>query len=354
MTDSDADHSEGRPAGAGLPDPIGPRVSVVIPCHNSLRWLPATIDAVLAQTWSDFEVVVVDDGGSDDLASWCAEVADARIRCIRQGNAGVSAARNRGVDEARGRLVAFCDSDDVWLPGALGALVERYDEASATGDPSFPGAEVGLVYGWYQVADSDGSPTGRVAAYRFEGDAWEDLVLINPIGASATLIPKQVFESVGGFVDNRDRFPVDVEDWDLWLRIAEHHRLAVVPEVLYHYRRHDSNSSTAVDSLERAYRDLLERTFAGKSAMRQQLLAPATANMEITLGWQSLNDLGDPARALAYRTSAVRHHAGVRRGVEYWRLGLAATAARLFGQGGFSLVRSFVGRARRALGLSRS
>ena len=334
---------------------VSPRVSVVIPCHNSLGLLPETVDAVLGQSFRDLEVVLVDDGGDDDLAGWCESVADPRMRCVRQQNAGVSAARNLGISVSRGELVAFCDSDDVWVPHALDALVARYDEAvGETVAGSAPAGEVGLVYGWYQVADSEGVPTGRVAAYRIEGDAWEDLVRVNPVGASATLVPRAVLDSVGGFIDNRDRFPVDVEDWDLWLRIAQDHRLAVVPEVLYHYRRHDSNSSVAVDSLESAYRDLLERTFAGQPQRRQWLCAPATANMELTLGWQSLNDLGDAPRALRYRRSALRHFPGVRREVEYWRLGLAAGATRTFGQVGFRIIRNTVGRLRRSLGLRRS
>ncbi len=92
-------------------------------------------------------------------------------------------------------------------------MVSRYDELG--GAPM-----VGLVYGWYQVVDAEGVPTGRVEAYDAEGDVWERFATANPVGMSATLVPTAVFGAVGGFEVNREEFPIDVEDWDLWIRIA--------------------------------------------------------------------------------------------------------------------------------------
>jgi glycosyltransferase involved in cell wall biosynthesis len=317
---------------------------VVIPCYNSLRWLPQTLDAVRGQSFGDLEVVLVDDGGDDDLAGWAAGLGDERVRVVRQDNAGVSAARNRGVAEARGELVAFCDSDDVWVPDALARMVARYDD-----DPA-----VGLVYGWYDVVDAEGRPTGRVEAFTDEGEVWERFVTANPVGMSATLVPRRVFEELGGFEENRDRFPVDVEDWEMWIRIAARHRVAVVPEVLYHYRRHDSNSSTDVASLDAAYRHLLTKVFADQPPERAALASVATARVEMILGWQSLNDDGDVGRATGYRRSAARHHPAVRRLPDYWRLGIAATAMRVAGRRGYALVRSAAGAGRLLAGARRT
>ncbi|MFV0316241.1 MAG: glycosyltransferase family 2 protein [Microthrixaceae bacterium] len=329
-----------------------PRVSVVIPCYNSLRWLPETMQRVLSQSFADFEAILVDDGGDDDLAGWVESLGDPRVRVVRQDNAGVSAARNRGIDEARGELVAFLDSDDLWFAHTLGALVGRYDEVIGEGDG---GPRVGLVYGWYQVADEAGSAVGRTEAYEVEGDAWEGFVVSNPVGPSATLVPKAVLVDVGGFEVNRDEFPVDVEDWELWIRIAAAgYRVALVRDVLYLYRRHDSNSSVDVASLDKAYRRLLAKVFEGQPPLRRSLLPRAVARVDMILAWQSLNDLRDAQMASAYRRSARRHFPGARREVEYWRLGLAIAVARLMGQGGFDLVRSSAGGLRRVFGLTRS
>jgi glycosyltransferase involved in cell wall biosynthesis len=317
-----------------------PRVTVVVPCYNSLRWLPETLDSIRAQTFADFEVVLVDDGGSDDLAGWASGLGDPRLRVVRQANAGVSAARNRGVAEARGELVAFCDSDDLWEAVTLERLLDRFDE-----DPT-----VGLVYGWYDVIQGEGEPTGRVEAYDWEGEIWERLVTANAIPLSAAMLPRSVFESLGGFRVNRDRFPIDVEDWELWLRLADGHRVSVVKEVLMHHRRHDDNStSSSVDSLDSAYRHLLQTAFEDQPAERLALRPLATARAEMLLGWHSLVDDEDAARALAYRRSAVRHLPELRRGTEYWRLGAAATALRLTGPRGHHAVRSAARRVRRLL-----
>jgi glycosyltransferase involved in cell wall biosynthesis len=313
---------------------------VVVPCFNSLRWLPETLASILAQGHPDFEVVLVDDGGSDDLAGWAARLGDPRVRVVRQENAGVSAARNRGVAEARGELVAFCDSDDLWEAFTLERLVGRFDD-----DPS-----VGLVYGWHDVIDGDGRPTGRLCAYDWEGDIWERLVTANAVPMSAALVPKAVFTELGGFRVNRDRFPIDVEDWELWIRLADRHRVAVVKEVLMHHRRHDTNStSSSVDSLDAAYRCLLQTAFEGQSPQRLALRPIATARAEMLLGWHSLVDDEDARRALAYRRSAARHHPPLRRSGDYWRLGAAAGTRRLAGPSAYELVRTVARRVRRRL-----
>ncbi|MCX7013771.1 MAG: glycosyltransferase family A protein [Candidatus Sumerlaeota bacterium] len=103
--------------------PDFPMVSVVIPTYNRFRWVPEAIDSVLAQTFKDFEVIVVDDGSTDNTRETLLRYGD-RIRYLHQDNAGVSAARNRGILEARGEWITFLDSDDVWLPNRLAVLVE--------------------------------------------------------------------------------------------------------------------------------------------------------------------------------------------------------------------------------------
>lgn len=319
------------------------RVSVVIPCHNSLRWLPETLDSVLVQTFGDFEVVLVDDGGTDDLVSWAGGLDDTRVRVVRQGNAGVAAARNRGIEAARGELIAFCDSDDLWVPHALEAMVRRHDE-----DPS-----VGLVFGWYDVVLADGSSTGRVEAWDLDGEVWDDFVLGNPVGMSATLVPAKVFDELGGFKVNRDRFPIDVEDWEMWIRIASTHPVSVVRDVLYHHRRHDSNSSDALESLELAYRHLLADVFEGQPPQRRALQGRATAHVDMILGWHSLNDEFDPERALGYRRSALRHDRRRLTSPDYWRLGLAARTMGTLGRSTFERVQAGARAGRRLLRLRR-
>lgn len=317
-------------------------VSVVVPCHNSLAYLPETLDSVLAQDVdgskvSSFEVVLVDDGGDDDLAGWAAARGDDRVRVVRQDNAGVSAARNRGIESSRGELIAFCDSDDLWLPSTLADLAGAFDDD-----------RIGLAYGWYEVVDDQGRFLGSVHRSDWHGDIWDRLVTANPIGASGVMVRRAALDDVGVFAVNRDRFPVDVEDWELWIRIAATWRVGLVPRVVYRYRRHESNSSGDVESLEAAYRHLIEVVFADVSPERAAMRPHAECRAQMILGWQSLNDRQDPHRALGHLGAARERLPEVRRNPEYWRLWGAAMALRSTGRAGYGVVRSANAVVRRA------
>lgn len=319
------------------------RVSVVIPCHNSLRFLPETLDSVLDQSLppslvGEVEVVLVDDGGSDELTEWAAARGDDRVRVLRQPNGGVAAARNAGIAASVGELIAFCDSDDLWLPTTVADLVACFDR-----DP-----RIGLAYGWYAVVDEVGAPTGRVYRSEWEGDVWERFVTDNVVGASGVMVRREALDQVGVFAENRERFRIDVEDWELWIRIAASWPVGVARSVVYRYRRHGENSSTDVESLDAAYRHMLDVVFADVTPERAALRPRATAHCEMILAWQSLNDRHDPRRALTYLRSAAANEPDLRRRPEYWRLRLAASALAVTGEAGYGAVRSASQVARRA------
>ena len=319
------------------------RVSVVIPCFNSLQFLPETVDSVLAQDLppdlvDQVEVVLVDDGGSDSLAEWADARGDARVRVVRQANGGVAAARNTGIAASEGELIAFCDSDDLWLPTTVADLVRCFDR-----DP-----RIGLAYGWYAVVDEHGELTGRVYRSEWEGHVWERFVTDNVVGASGVMVRRDVLDEVGVFAVNRDRFRIDVEDWELWIRIAATWPVGLARSVVYHYRRHSQNSSSDVESLDSAYRNLLDVIFADVTPERAALRPRATAHTEMILAWQSLNDRHDPRRALSYLRRARTNQPDLFRTTEYWRLRLAASALAVTGEMGYRAVRSASAIARRA------
>lgn len=337
--DSRARRRVHRPAGRTLPVV---QVSVVVPCFNSLAYLPATLRSILDQDLpsgvTGYEVVLVDDGGDDDLAGWARSVGDDRVRVVRQDNAGVSAARNLGIASSGGELIAFCDSDDLWLPSTVADLVACFER-----DPG-----IGLAYGWYDVVDADGVPTGATHRSDGEGEIWELLVTTNPIGASGVMVARAALDDVGVFAENRERFRIDVEDWELWIRIAAKWRVGLARSVVYHYRRHGSNSSSDVESLDAAYQHLFDVVFADVSPDRAALRPLAMSRADVILAWQSLNDRREPARALTYLDRAARRWPPLRRTVEYWRLRLAATALRASGPRGYDVLRSANAGARRA------
>src|SRR2546422_14004 len=107
-------------------------ISVIIPTYNSVRFLTEAVDSVLAQTFSDFEILVIDDGSTDETQDVMRQYGSL-VRCIRQQNSGVAVARNRGITESRGRYVAFLDADDTWLADKLERQVNALSSESGAG-----------------------------------------------------------------------------------------------------------------------------------------------------------------------------------------------------------------------------
>ena len=231
-------------------------VSVVIPNYNYGRFLAQAVESVREQTLPVKEIIVVDDGSTDDSAEVLAGYG-AQIKVIRQRNEGVGAARNCGVQAATGDLVAFLDADDYWLPQKLELQVQRF-----LAEP-----DLGLIHCGMQIVDVAGNPL----AERLEGrEGWlaENLLTLKPgvvtTSGSAVMIPRAVFESVGGFDPNRLLHPS--EDWDLSYRIACRYKIGFVPEALVQYRQHGVNGHLNVRAMERAMMIAFAKAFSSSSA----------------------------------------------------------------------------------------
>ncbi len=209
-----------------------PLVSVIVPAFNAARFIEKTLRSVLAQTYEYFEVIVVDDGSDDQTPALiqALQQEDTRIRLIRQDNAGVAAARNKAIQMARGALIASIDADDLWFPQNLEKQVACMLEA---------GPSVGLVYSWSVDIDEQGRLLGSVHASNISGDVFSTLLVHNFLAnASCTLIRRAALEKVGLFnTEFKQQDAQGCEDWDLFLRVAEHYQFRVVPEFLVGYRK---------------------------------------------------------------------------------------------------------------------
>ncbi|MCE2469885.1 MAG: glycosyltransferase family 2 protein [Dehalococcoidia bacterium] len=198
-----------------------PKVSVIIPTHNRAALLPRAVNSVLAQTYADFELLIVDDCSSDDTPAVIAGFADPRVRAFRHDeNRGQSAAINTGIANARGEHVAFLDDDDEWRPTKLEGQVRLLDASPA---------DVGLVYGWMDSVDD---ATGRVMpTYRstVDGNIFEDALALDVPGPTIVLMVRaSAAREVGGFDARLSRY----DDADFICRIAERYKAAVLPEVV--------------------------------------------------------------------------------------------------------------------------
>ena len=182
-----------------------PLVSVIIPTYNRGWILKEAVDSVLAQDFKDYELIVVDDGSTDNTR----EIIDRYgrdLRVLEQSNQGVSAARNRGVAASAGKFVAFLDSDDLWLPQKLSRQLEFFD---ATSDARINQTEETWIRNGVRV-----NPKNR--HQKFSGMIFEQSLALCLVSPSAVMIEKTLFDIVGGF----DESLPACEDYDLWLRIS--------------------------------------------------------------------------------------------------------------------------------------
>jgi glycosyltransferase involved in cell wall biosynthesis len=216
-----------------------PLVSVIVPTYNSAGFIRESLDSVLAQTFKDFEIIVVDDGSTDDTAKLLAAYRDS-LRVIKKENGGPASARNAGIREARGELIAFQDADDLWTPDKLElqvACLAQHPEAALVHSDCihFDGER---TWGTHKERGYT-VPTGMV---------FDRLLTDHFIGMPAVLARRACLEAVGLF----DESLVGNEDYNLYLRLARKYPFQYVDKVLVRLRSHGQNLS---DNLEVMRRD---------------------------------------------------------------------------------------------------
>jgi len=236
---------------------VTPRISIVIPCHNYGRYLEHSIAAVFSQTIGDKEVIVIDDGSTDDTKQ---QVLSAQrrfgpdyVRYVYQNNQGVSSARNRGLLHSTGKYVIFLDADDFWEP----ELLEKEQQCF------LKNYDVGMVYCWHEYYDDkDGklypasTIMGNPSARNFH-----QLLLENSCAASSVMVRKDLIQQLGGF-DSRYS---NAADWHMWLRIASVSQIDVVEESLAYIRIHSANMSEDKLSMNRERLEIINELGAKHS-----------------------------------------------------------------------------------------
>jgi len=226
------------------------KVSVVIPIYNYGRFVAAAIQSVLEQTHPIAEIIVVDDGSTDNTAEAVARFG-AKVRYIKQENAGVCAARNNGVRNASGVFIAFLDADDIWYPEKIEKQMAKFAEDG----------EIGLVHCGMREFDGESGETVHLHAQGKGGWLANELLLfVEPaivVSGSAIVVHRRAFEEVGGFDTN---LKVG-EDWDFCYRIARKFKIGFVPELLVDYRNHGKNAHFNVKEMERSMKIFYEKAF---------------------------------------------------------------------------------------------
>ena len=215
-----------------------PLVSIILPTWNRASILPRALVSIKAQSFTDYEVLVVDDGSEDDTQQLLSH-HDAPIRCLSQAHGGVASARNLGIEHARGRWIAFLDSDDTWMPEKLLTQMQALEQ----------NPEVSMVFSDYEVWDESRDQPELVQTRRYldEDTSFAALARRNFIGTLTAVVHREALATAGGF----DESLVRGSDFDAWLRIARNGKIMRVPGVFARYRRHPK-SLTGLDSRQDA------------------------------------------------------------------------------------------------------
>ncbi|MEC4819137.1 MAG: glycosyltransferase family A protein [Scytonema sp. PMC 1069.18] len=305
-----------------------PKISVIIPAYNTMKYLPDTVESVLKQTFTDFEVLIVNDGSTDNIVAWASQISDPRVRLISQKNQGTAAARNKGIIESKGEYIAFLDADDIWEPTKLEKQADCLNKNPL----------VGLVDTWTIFMDESGTLTGLVMRHNKEGNVYKEVVETcdsSVCCGSSPMIRRSCFDTVGLF--DQESY---IEDVDMWIRIAKHYHYAVVKAVLVRYRQHPHNKSKDCQSMFQGFRQLIEKTYKTLPTDVLYLRPRSYGRLYVFLAWKSI-DKKDEKQALYCSQQAIAMYPQLLFRLSFIRLMIAIAVFWMFGANGYESIQSF-------------
>ena len=231
-----------------------PTISVIIPTYNASKTILETLESVQKQTMTDLEILVIDDGCTDDSVSLVKSLNDPRIKILSYENGGLPTARNRGIAQAKGEFIAFLDADDLWTADKL--------ECQLTALQQNPDA--GVAYSW--TAFMEANPQGDYIFYpspspNYSGNVYPQMLVNNFIYSGSNILARrEVIQKTGDFA-----LIPSGEDWDYWIRLAANYHFAVVPKYQILYRRNTSvtstNMSTKVNIMAASLVEVIEKAY---------------------------------------------------------------------------------------------
>lgn len=275
-----------------------PTISVIIPVFNGEETIQKTIESVLQQTFSDFEIIVINDGSQDATLEVLSTIKDSRLKVFSYPNAGQGASRNRGMNHASGEYIAFLDADDLWTPDKLETQLQALKLHS----------DATVAYSWTDSIDELGHFHSKGPRPQFEGDVFQSLLLTNfLVNGSNPLIRHQALIEVGGF---DEKLP-PAEDWEMWLRLANRYHFVVVksPQVLY--RQSLQSASSNVLKMEDSSLKLLKNALAYRPSLPHRFNQAVLGNLYKYLTWKAL--AGIPKKqscltAIRFLYCVIRYH----------------------------------------------
>ncbi|MBE9214268.1 glycosyltransferase [Plectonema cf. radiosum LEGE 06105] len=234
-------------------------ISVIVPVFNGEKTVEETIKSILNQTFSNIEIIVINDGSTDRTLEIVEKILDSRIKIFSYPNGGLSVSRNRGISQAKGEYISFIDADDLWTADKL--------ELQWQALQSNPQAAV--AYSWTDYIDESSKFIKSGRRIKVNGDAFSKLLVTNFLeNGSNPLIRQQALEKVGGF----DESLAAAEDKDMWLRLAVNYDFVCVEKPQILYRTSNNSMSTNLKRQESASLKVIERAFSYPKAEKLQHL----------------------------------------------------------------------------------
>jgi len=277
-----------------------PLVSVVIATYNMGKYLPEAVGSVLNQHWQNLEVIVIDDGSEDDTAQRILRFYDdSRFRFLRTENQGQPKAKNRGLAEAKGEFIAFCDADDLWHPEKLRLQI-----------PTFANPNVGIVYSEVSYIDETGQKVNNPQPYpRYSGNITNQLAIKNFIPFGTAVFRRACMEANGTFDES---LPMGI-DWDLWLRYSLSWEFQYIPRSTYSYRLWSGQMSKNYRSrYDNAIKILANFLRANPNSVPSPVISRAWADMYVSRAMaiaSAEKTFGEPLKGII---------TGLRRDILYW------------------------------------
>jgi glycosyltransferase involved in cell wall biosynthesis len=246
---------------------MSPKVSVLVATFNCGKFLKETLQSVQGQTWCDYEVVIIDDGSTDETEAVVRTfIPDGRFRYYRTEHRGQSAAKNLSIKMSRAPLLAFLDADDVWMPDKLQRQLQLLNERP----------DVGVVYARREMIDEDGRHLPYQQPPLYRGNILQRIFLDNFICFSSVMVRRSVFDQVGTFDEG---IPLAV-DYELWLRVASNFLFDYVDAALIKYRTGHANLSRRAEERLLIVIDVMRRFLfeqGGKRLVPRKVIARAQA-----------------------------------------------------------------------------
>jgi glycosyltransferase involved in cell wall biosynthesis len=287
---------------------MSPKVSICIPTYNRKDYLKETLDSVFAQTYRDYEVVVLDDGSTDGTEEMI-KTADYKVRYYWQQNRGDAAARNKLLELAQGKFITFLDSDDLLMPDAVERMMKVMEAE---------GGDI-VVYGPYLRIDQNGNVYGRCKRKLHSGHITKYLFQNILVHSCGSMFPQKAIEEAGGFDET---LPV-CSDYDLWLRLSLKYRFIALQEPTFRRRRHLGNLSRLGADNQIRELGVLERFYYekdGHKVVPKKIAANRFGKEEYRVGIHALQE-GNLTTAREYLIKSFKHHPNLK-SLAVWSLAI--------------------------------